>query len=193
MEPSTPTRRMTGILCGLAAALIWGGFPVMTRLGVARSSLDMFDVTFLRFVVSGLLLAPLLFRSGFGEIGVLPVALMVFGIGAPYMLIVSYGLTQAPVGVFVVTTPGSMIAFSVLLSAVWLRNRFPLREWSGLLTITAGICLAGYYEFTGTADHGSALGLFLIGGFLWAVIPYRPERFLSAHCTQPPSSRRCRR
>ncbi|MET4898562.1 DMT family transporter [Sphingomonadaceae bacterium jetA1] len=167
MEPPAQTRRrLTGILCGLAAALIWGGFPVMTRLGVAHSSLDMFDVTFLRFAVSGLLLLPPLVRSGFGKIGFLPVALMVFGIGAPYMLIVSYGLTQAPVGVFAVTTPGSMIAFSGLLSALWLRNRISRGERISLLTITAGICLAGYYEFTGMAGRGNALGVFLIGGFL---------------------------
>lgn len=65
MEPPTQTRRrMKGILRGLAAALIWGGFQMMTRLGGAHSSLDMLDAAFPRFAVSCLLLPPLLIRSG---------------------------------------------------------------------------------------------------------------------------------
>lgn len=170
-NPTTAGRldtRVSGIACGFAAALIWGGFPVMTRLGVAYSSLDMYDVTFLRFAVSGVLLAPVLLRQGLG-VGPGAVALMVVGIGAPYMLVVAHGLALAPVGLFAVLTPGTMILFSVLLSAWWLRSRLPARQRFGIAAILAGACLAGYEDLRSAAGNGPAIGLFVLGGLLWAV------------------------
>lgn len=169
--PATAGRlgtRLPGIACGLAAALIWGGFPVMTRLGVAYSSLDMYDVTFLRFAVSGVLLAPFLLR-GTGGAGAGAVAVMVAGIGAPYMLVVAHGLALAPVGLFAVLTPGTMILFSVLLSAWWLRSRLPLRQRFGIAAILAGACLAGAENLKSAAGSGLAVGLFVLGGLLWAL------------------------
>jgi drug/metabolite transporter (DMT)-like permease len=159
----------TGVLCGLAAALIWGGFPVMTRLGVAYSSLDHYDITFLRFVVAGTLLAPVLFRSGLRGLGPIPILLMVLGIGAPYILIVSGGLARAPVSQFAVLTPGSMIAVSVVLSSMYLGNHLPVRERIGLALIAVGICLVGYQAIAGAAVSKVATGLFLLGGVLWAL------------------------
>ncbi|MFT3778499.1 MAG: DMT family transporter [Ottowia sp.] len=161
--------RWLGIGCGLAAALIWGGFPVMTRFGVAHSSLDMYDVTFLRFAVSGALLWPVVLRAGFAGLGPLAVVLMVAGIGAPYMLVVSHGLARAPVGLFAIVTPGTMIACSVLLSACCLKTRLSKRGWAAVGAILAGIALAGYPELRGAAGSGAAIGLFVFGGVLWAV------------------------
>ncbi len=160
-------RRLAGIGCGLLAALIWGGFPVMTRLGVARSALDAYDVTFLRFAASGLLLLPVLLRRGLGGLGAGPVALMVAGIGAPYMLVIAAGLTRAPVGLFAALTPGSMIAFSAILGVLAIGERPSGRRLAGLLLILAGIVVTGSADLPGSG--GSAVALFLLGGLLWAV------------------------
>ncbi|WP_298957065.1 DMT family transporter [uncultured Methylobacterium sp.] len=160
-------RRLAGIGCGLLAALIWGGFPVMTRLGVARSALDAYDVTFLRFAVSGLLLLPVLLRRGLGGLGAGPVALMVAGIGAPYMLVIAAGLTRAPVGLFAALTPGSMIAFSAMLSALAVGEPSSRRRRAGILLILAGIVVTGSADLGGSGS--SAVALFLLGGLLWAV------------------------
>ncbi|MEH3144132.1 MAG: DMT family transporter [Methylobacterium frigidaeris] len=160
-------RRLAGIGCGLLAALIWGGFPVVTRAGVAHSSLDSYDVTFLRFVVSGLVLLPVLLRRGLGGLGAGPVALMVAGIGAPYMLVIAAGLTRAPVGLFAVLTPGSMIAFAAVLSTIAAGERPSGAQRAGILLILAGIVLTGSVELLGS--EGIAAALFLLGGLLWAV------------------------
>jgi len=161
-------RRILGIGCGVLAALIWGGFPVMTRLGVSRSSLAPGDITFLRFAVSGLILLPVLLRQGFGGLGVKPVALMVAGIGAPYMLVIAAGLSRAPVGLFAVLTPGSMIAFSAILSAVLLRERLSALQRTGIAAILIGVAVTGSAALMGMAEDGLAVALFLFGGLLWA-------------------------
>lgn len=161
-------KRAVGIGCGLLAALIWGGFPVMTRFGVAHSSLDAYDVTFLRFAVSGLILLPVLLRQGFGGLGVKPVALMVVGIGAPYMLVIAAGLTRAPVGLFAVLTPGSMIAFAAILSAIVVKERLSKMQRIGVLAILIGVIVTGSAELSSLAGGGIAVALFLFGGLLWA-------------------------
>ena len=91
---------------GLAAALIWGGFPVMTRLGVSQSGLGQDDITFIRYAVSGLILAPFMSRSLLSRFSWKAIVMVVTGIGFPYMLIVSAGLKDAPVEVFALITPG---------------------------------------------------------------------------------------
>ena len=57
------------MFCGLAATLIWGAFPVMTRFGIQQSSLDFYDITFLRFATAGLILLPYLLVKGMQNIG----------------------------------------------------------------------------------------------------------------------------
>ena len=67
-----------GVLCGLAVALIWSGWSVATRFAVT-TSLGPYDVTFLRFGVSALLLWPILVRKGLGieQIGIVRLLVMV--------------------------------------------------------------------------------------------------------------------
>lgn len=159
--------RLTGIVCGLVAALVWGGFPVMTRLGVARSALDLWDITFLRYGVSGLILLPVFWRHRCAGLGPWPVALLVAGIGWPYMLAVGFGLRAAPAGLFAALTPGSMILFSALLAALWMRRPMPPRERLAMGTILAGLALAGSGALV--VAGLPALLFLLLAGFLWAV------------------------
>ncbi len=88
------SKRMAGLLYGLGAAVIWGGFPVMTRFGVTSSGLDMYDVTFIRFAVASLLTFPVLIKARWPDWRV--TGLLTLGIGAPYILVVSDGLARAP-------------------------------------------------------------------------------------------------
>ena len=169
--------RLSGTAYGLAAALAWGGFPVVTRLSVGYSALDMYDVTFLRFAVSAIILLPVLLRGGFAGISPLAIAVLVIGIGPPYMLAVSGGLELAPVGLFAVLTPGSMILFSVILSAVWLKTRPSGRDWLGIAVILAGIVLAGLHDLKGVSENGAATALLVLGGFLWALYTVSTRHF----------------
>ena len=159
--------RIRGLLCGLAAALIWGGFPVITRFGVVRTGLDMYDITFIRFTVAALVTLPTLFRSDRPSWGL--TALLTVGLGAPYLLVVSNGLTQAPAALFAVLTPTTMVVFSAGLGTMLLKEKLTSRQGAGIAAIVAGSGIAAA-EFM-AHEHGvsGAVAWFIAGGFLWAI------------------------
>lgn len=172
--------RLNGILCGLASAVIWGAFPVVTRLGLTQSALNGYDVTFIRYTVSGLVLLPYLLRQGLRGLGLQAVVLMVAGIGAPYMLVISFGLARAPVEQFAVVTPASMIVFSTIIST-WVTGIRPEpRALIGITVIIAGVALAGYHGLTSGQGSSKGLAIFLVGGFLWAVYTVSAKRFAAS-------------
>lgn len=170
MPAEQPKRFWLGVACGVGSALIWGAFPVMTRLGVAYAPLDALDIVFIRYFFSGLLLAPFLLRKGLGGIPWWGLALVVLGIGAPYMLVVAQGLRQAPVEQFAAIVPASMIVFSLAISMLLLRTRLRRNEWLGIALIVVGMAVVALHSMR-TAGLGAAqaYGLFLLGGLLWAV------------------------
>jgi drug/metabolite transporter (DMT)-like permease len=172
--------RWTGVLCGLASALIWGAFPVVTRLGITRDALDAYDITCIRYTVSGLILLPFLLRRGLMGLDWKAIALMVAGIGAPYMLVVALGLAMAPVEQFAVVTPASMILFSAAIGAWGFGARLPPREKAGLALIVGGVALAGYHVVASAQTPPAAYLVFLGGGLLWAVYTVSSQRLASS-------------
>ncbi|WP_396331856.1 DMT family transporter [Burkholderia anthina] len=158
---------LTGIGYGLLAALIWGGFPVVTRLGVTHAALDAFDIAFIRFAVSGTLLLPVVLRRGVRTLHPTAIVLMVIGAGAPYILTVAAALSRAPVGYFALT-PGSMIAFTAVLGRWIARETLSAARIAGIATILAGMALATSDALSG-AIGPLAVALFVLGGLLWAV------------------------
>ncbi|MGJ3265080.1 MAG: DMT family transporter [Salinarimonas sp.] len=175
-DPRDSRARWTGIACGLAAALIWGAFPVMTRLGLTRSGLDGADITFIRYTVSGLILAPWLLRRGLGGVGWGAIAAMVVGIGAPYMLVVSVGLAQAPVEQFAVATPASMIVFASLITFAVTGARPSRRVAFGIAVIVVGILIAGSDDIRAARTPPATWAIFLVGGLLWAIYTVTSKR-----------------
>lgn len=160
-----------GVACGLVAAVIWAAFPVMTRFGVSRSNLDAWDMTFIRFIFSGLLAIPYFFYSinkqKYRKIPFAGILIMVLGLGAPYMLVIALGLKFAPVEQFAVVTPASMIAFSLLLSVVLLKNKILNNEFVGISIIMLGVVFVGFFVFKSSSAFSYLL--FLLGGFMWAM------------------------
>jgi drug/metabolite transporter (DMT)-like permease len=171
MEQSTSeaSDKAKGILAGFIAALIWGAFPVVTRLGVEEGgSLDMFDVTALRFGVAGLVLLPFLLKRGFAGVGWKPMLLIVCGAGVPYMLVVSLGLTYAPAGHFGVITPSTMLAFSALAGWFVLKDKPDAVRVIGLIVILIGVVCIGWRSLTATTENMYFGDLcFVLGGILW--------------------------
>jgi drug/metabolite transporter (DMT)-like permease len=55
------------VVSGAFAALIWGTFPVVTKLGMT-DALTAFDITALRFAVAGAVLLPLFARRRLGSV-----------------------------------------------------------------------------------------------------------------------------
>ncbi len=160
------SERLAGLLYGLGAAVIWGGFPVVTRFGVTNSGLDMYDVTFIRFAVASLLTFPVLVKGRWPDWRV--TGLLTLGIGAPYILVVSDGLARAPVALFAVLTPTSMVLFSACLGSWALGDRLGRWQLGGIAAICIGSTIAAT-ALTGFRGSSSALGLFIAGGALWAL------------------------
>lgn len=159
--------RLKGVGYGLLAALVWGGFPVVTRLGVAHSPLDSYDIAFIRFVVAGTLLLPVMLRRGLGGLGAAPIALMIAGVGAPYILAVAAGLSHAAAGFFALT-PGSMIALTAIFSRFLTRQRLSAMQLAGITIVLLGMALAGSNVLT-AGGGWTAIALFVLGGLLWAI------------------------
>jgi drug/metabolite transporter (DMT)-like permease len=154
---------------GALAALIWGGFPAITKLSMANDALDAWDVTALRFGVAGLLLLPLLARRGLGNLGALPALFLACGAGAPYVLLTAGGLAFAPAGHMGVITPSCMLLCSTLGSRLILKEPLTASRIAGALAIAAGLVTLGW---DGLKNHGELTWLgdamFALGGLFWA-------------------------
>jgi drug/metabolite transporter (DMT)-like permease len=166
---SASSPAVAGAAYGALAALIWAGFPAITKLTMASAALDAWDVTALRFGVAGLLLLPLFLRRRLHGLTFGRALLLACGAGAPYVLLTAGGLAFAPAGHMGVMTPSCMLLCSTLGS--WLILKDPLNGGRvlGVLTIFLGLVTLGW---DGLANHGERTWLgdamFLLGGVFWA-------------------------
>jgi len=105
----TSTTYLKGAAFGFAAASIWAGWSAMTRLAVT-TNLDALDIAALRFGVAGILLAPVVVQRGSARdrLGWLGLAVVIVGIGAPYVLVAAGGLRFAPASDQGALNPGCM-------------------------------------------------------------------------------------
>jgi len=161
--------RLIGIASGIAAALIWGSFPVVTRIGVTDQSLDPWDMAFIRFVVAALVTLPILLRRGFFCHPRRALPILVIGIGFPYILVITEGLVEAPVQQFAAITPASMIGFSTLVVSL-LRRRMP--AWPVLLGVTVILLGVALTALSSLMESGAgplrSYFLFILGALMWS-------------------------
>lgn len=161
---------LTGIIYGMLAAAVWGMSPVMIRLGVL-GSLDPYDLTALRFLVSGVILLPFVLRRRLGGLEWRLTLLMVAGAGAPFILIMSAGLLFAPAGHAGVIVPSTMLSCAMLGGWLILGDRPELKRLLGYIVILIGIGLIGREGIAGGFGSETWIGdLMFIGcGVLWAI------------------------
>src|SRR5215467_7902087 len=158
-----------GAACGLAAVSIWAGNIVVAGLGL-RSSLTPWDITAIRFIVAGVVLAPYLARTGlaFDRLGWIGLAALVLG-GAPTVLLTNAGLLFAPASHAGALFPGVMPLVVAVLAAAILKEAFTLRKRVGFLLIATGV--VGIVSVSGaTIGTSQNIGdlLFLASAFAFA-------------------------
>jgi drug/metabolite transporter (DMT)-like permease len=187
MQPGSLTY-LKGALFALAAVSIWAGWSVMTRLAVT-TSLDAWDVAALRFGVAGILLAPVVMRRGLARdrLGWLGLAVLVAGVGAPYVLVAAGGLQFAPASDQGALNPGCMPLFVALLAVLVLGETLSAAQKSGLWLIAGGaLVIVGWHAAAG-ASAARLLGgaLFLVASFLTAcfTVAMRQARLEPLHAT----------
>ncbi len=109
MSAQTSESSVAGAAYGVLAALIWAGFPAITKLSMASHTLTAWDVTALRFATAGLLTLPLFVRHGLRPLHLSGALLLAVGAGAPYVLLTAGGLAFAPAAHMGVITPSCML------------------------------------------------------------------------------------
>jgi drug/metabolite transporter (DMT)-like permease len=187
MQPGRGTY-LKGAAYGLAAVSIWAGWSVMTRLAVT-TRLDAWDIAALRFGVAGILLAPVVARRGLARerLGWLGLAVLIAGVGAPYVLVAAGGLQFAPASDQGALNPGCMPLFVALLAVLVLGETLSAAQKSGLWLIAAGALVIVGWHAAGGASAARAFGdaLFLLASFLTAcfTVAMRQARLAPLYAT----------
>jgi drug/metabolite transporter (DMT)-like permease len=163
---------LKGAVFGVAAVSIWASWSVVTRLAVT-TSLDAWDIAALRFGVAGLLLAPVVVRGGLARdrLGWLGLAVIIAGLGAPYVLVAAGGLHLAPAYDQGALNPGCMPLFVALIAAIVLGERLSTTRKLGLAVILAGaVVILGWHSWNANWNASRMFGdaLFLFAAFLTA-------------------------
>jgi drug/metabolite transporter (DMT)-like permease len=169
MPPARATS-LQGAACGVAAASTWAGWSALTRLAVT-TSLDAWDIAALRFGVAGPLLAPVLVRRGLARdrLGWRGLAVLIAGIGAPYVLVAAGGLRFAPAHGQGALNPGCMPLFVALLAARVLGETLSPPRKVGLGLILAGaLSIVGRHAAAWSPSRTFGDALFLSAAFLSA-------------------------
>jgi drug/metabolite transporter (DMT)-like permease len=142
---SDSSRFVVGALCAVGTILIWAGWLVAMRVGMA-ADLGVLDLIALRFAVAGAILLPVVLRRGWALDrlrwpGFLAV---VIGGGAAYNLSVGAGLIFAPVAHASAFTQGVLPLTTAIIAAIMLKERLPKQRWLGIGLIVGGaVVIAG--------------------------------------------------
>jgi drug/metabolite transporter (DMT)-like permease len=139
----------------------------------------------MRFAVAGLILAPIVFRNGFGGLSILKASVLAMGAGAPYVLVTVTGLSMAPAGHGGVIIPCAMLSASTLGAWVVLKDAPTVTRLAGLALIFAGIGVTAWSGLdlrSATWSLPSLIGdgLFIMGGMLWALYTVAPRAWGAA-------------
>jgi drug/metabolite transporter (DMT)-like permease len=170
VQSPTTSEYARGALYGLAAVSIWAGFIVVARLGI-RTSLTPWDITAIRFAVSGSLLLPYAIHKGLAleRLGWTGLAAVVAGCGAPMVLLANAGLLFAPAAHAGALFPGVTPLMVAFLAAAILKEAFTSQKRIGCTLIVIGVIgiVWGAGGNIGTAENIGHL-LFLSAGLAWA-------------------------
>jgi drug/metabolite transporter (DMT)-like permease len=126
------------------AVAIWAGWLVMMRLGVT-TTLSASDLIAPRFAIAGPLLLPVVIRRGLAidQLGWPGFIAVVFGAGAPQLLVVGAGLSFAPVAHAGALYQGVVPLAVACLASLVLRERLAAIRKIGLSFVLIGAFMIG--------------------------------------------------
>lgn len=181
MSPPVSRRALViGLACALAVLAIWTSFILVARVS-ARHALTAFDIAFLRFVFSGLVVLPIAWvrrRALIDGLGgpaqaVRRGAALAAAAGVGYCGLAYSGFFFAPAAHAAVLMPGSLPLWTALLALLLLGERITAGRAAGLALIACGGLLVGGWSLVEafTDGRGTWRGdlLFLSAGASWAL------------------------
>lgn len=140
-----------GVACAIGVLAIWTSFILIARMS-AKGHLTPFDIAFLRFVFSGLVVLPLVAKRGrwlLDQLGPNPrvalqrAAALAATAGVGYCSLAYSGFFFAPVSHAAVLLPGSLPLYTAVFAALLLGERFRRARLAGLAAIVGGDLLIG--------------------------------------------------
>lgn len=163
------SEKTIGFFCLLLAALIWGGFWVVSRYGMTQTSLQPADIMALRFAVAGIVMLPLLFRMGLGIKWWQAIVLAAAG-GLFNSLLAVMGVVYAPAAHGATLMPGLAPIFTAIITWLLLDEEISTTRWLGIMVIVAGAFLLGSQNFA-NANSEQWLGhlCFVGASILWSI------------------------
>ena len=168
---------LAGWLAALAAVTIWAVWVVATRHAVTND-LSPAALGLIRFGVPALVLSPFAWRTGLLPKGLSPLhGLGLLGSGAPFFLIIGFGMRFAPTAEIGPLLPGSMPLFVALIGWAVFGERVTRMRAAGFALILLGAAFIGGYGLLLTGN-GAWRGhlLLLSGAFLWGVYTHAYRR-----------------
>ena len=167
-----PSPLLDGIFCGAAAAACWGAGFVAARHGVLIG-LELVDIAFHRFVWTGLLLLPAVWRSGLRDLGGIGWGrgLIIALLAGPTQAIASAtGFTLTPLGHGAVIQPASAALGGLLLASLVLGEYLSPSRAVGGAMIVAGLCVFGADALHTIGRQGVVGDVTFVGaGVAWAI------------------------
>ncbi len=153
-----------GYLYALAAAVIWTGFILVSRIG-GISQLLSYDVIAIRYATCAALLLPVWwFKYRFTLLNYRLLVASLIG-GLAYALFAFRGFQLAPASHAAILLPGLMPLFIILLS-VWVNRETQIwSKWLGIGVITLGVGSL----FAQQLSQNSLQGQSLSQGHIWLV------------------------
>jgi drug/metabolite transporter (DMT)-like permease len=162
---------LIGVLCGMGAAFCWAAGFVAAKHGVAIG-FSPADLAFHRYFWSGLLLIPLVLRTGVRDLGGIGwgrgLVMSVLS-GPPQAYIAYSGFVLVPLGHGTAIQPACAALFGIILATVLLHERMTPQRVFGAATIIAGLMVFGAESLTTIGSHGVGGDLlFVTAGCFWA-------------------------
>ena len=176
---ATVGRRWPGFVLAFAALFIWAGWFAVTRLSLTRE-LGAYDIAALRLGVGALVLLPAFGRSarGISRRAWLEGVVLSACWGAPFVLLLSWGIGLSSAAYAAAITPSTMPVFAGVIGWAVLRDRPGRLRWIGYAVICAGVAvLAATFRtpeepWKAWAGTAASLG----AAVLWAVYTVRVRR-----------------
>lgn len=161
-----------GILFGIGAALAWAAGFAVAKHGISIGFTPA-DLAVHRYVWTGLLLIPLVFRNGIADLGGVGWwrGFILAALSGPTQALVAYtGFILVPFGHGTTIQPATAALAGILLASVLLKERLSASRMVGAIIITIGLVVFGIESFATIGAHGIGGDLlFATAGAFWAL------------------------
>lgn len=179
-NPNSGSHERRGLVYGLLAALIWGGYIAVSHHGV-NAGLSAADLALLRYSIAGLVLLPWLLCNrplSLAGLGWMRGGVLALLAGPLFVIAGASGFTYAPLAHSAVIQLGTVSLMGIVLSALVAREPQGSRRIIGLAVIVGGLVItAGPGLSSGGSNVWKGDLLFAAAGTMWALFTVLQRRW----------------